>query len=95
MNLLFEAGNFTINVQYCSIIYHKKKSCADFMLCEIWYCLDEAEDPALTPVSWVSKWVDYSDKYGLGYQLSDGSVGVLFNDATRLLMHEDEKYALF
>ncbi|XP_047124444.1 serine/threonine-protein kinase PLK1 [Hydra vulgaris] len=53
--------------------------------------MDEAEDPALTPVSWVSKWVDYSDKYGLGYQLSDGSVGVLFNDATRLLMHEDEK----
>lgn len=53
--------------------------------------MDEAEDPALTPVSWVSKWVDYSDKYGLGYQLSDGSVGVLFNDATRLLMNEDER----
>lgn len=52
--------------------------------------MDEAEDPALTPVSWISKWVDYSDKYGLGYQLSDGSVGVLFNDATRLLMNEDE-----
>ena len=29
---------------------------------------------------WVRKWVDYSNKYGLGYQLSDGSVGVLFND---------------
>jgi len=54
--------------------------------------MDEAEDPALTPVSWVTKWVDYSDKYGLGYQLSGGGgVGVLFNDATRLLMNEDGK----
>jgi len=51
----------------------------------------EAEDPALTPVTWISKWVDYSDKYGIGYNLSDGSVGVLYNDATRLLMNENEK----
>ncbi|CAH2307529.1 serine threonine- kinase PLK1 [Pelobates cultripes] len=27
---------------------------------------DEAEDPACNPIFWVSKWVDYSDKYGLG-----------------------------
>jgi len=39
--------------------------------------------------------VDYSDKYGLGYNLSDGSVGVLFNDATRLIMNENEKYACY
>eukprot|EP00112_Aurelia_sp_Birch-Aquarium-sp1_P017959 Seg422.4 transcript_id=Seg422.4/GoldUCD/mRNA.D3Y31 product="Serine/threonine-protein kinase PLK1" protein_id=Seg422.4/GoldUCD/D3Y31 len=51
--------------------------------------MDEAEDPASTPVFWISKWVDYSDKYGLGYQLNNGSVGVLFNDTTRLLMNED------
>lgn len=44
------------------------------------------EDPASVPVFWVSKWVDYSDKYGLGYQLCDNSVGVLFNDSTRLLL---------
>uniref|UniRef100_A0A671LME7 Serine/threonine-protein kinase PLK n=1 Tax=Sinocyclocheilus anshuiensis TaxID=1608454 RepID=A0A671LME7_9TELE len=36
-----------------------------------------------------SKWVDYSDKYGLGYQLCDNSVGVLFNDSTRLIMYTD------
>eukprot|EP00794_Sanderia_malayensis_P016568 gene16568-18248_t len=51
--------------------------------------MEEAEDPASTPVFWISKWVDYSDKYGLGYQLNNGSVGVLFNDHTRLLMNED------
>ena len=47
---------------------------------------DEAEDPAAVPIYWISKWVDYSDKYGLGYQLCDNSVGVLFNDSTRLLL---------
>ncbi|XP_061840159.1 serine/threonine-protein kinase PLK1 [Nerophis lumbriciformis] len=50
---------------------------------------EEAEDPACIPIFWISKWVDYSDKYGLGYQLCDNSVGVLFNDYTRLLMYAD------
>uniref|UniRef100_A0A671MCC1 Serine/threonine-protein kinase PLK n=1 Tax=Sinocyclocheilus anshuiensis TaxID=1608454 RepID=A0A671MCC1_9TELE len=49
----------------------------------------EAEDPACIPIFWISKWVDYSDKYGLGYQLCDNSVGVLFNDSTRLVMYAD------
>ncbi|CAB4021839.1 serine threonine- kinase PLK1 [Paramuricea clavata] len=50
---------------------------------------DDAEDPACNPIFWISKWVDYSDKYGLGYQLCDGSVGVLFNDSSRLILKED------
>ncbi|XP_015588056.1 serine/threonine-protein kinase polo [Cephus cinctus] len=47
---------------------------------------DEMTDPAAQPFVWVSKWVDYSDKYGFGYQLSDDGVGVMFNDGTRLIM---------
>eukprot|EP00040_Diaphanoeca_grandis_P013315 m.67315 g.67315 ORF g.67315 m.67315 type:complete len:601 (-) comp23794_c0_seq2:679-2481(-) len=39
---------------------------------------------------WISKWVDYSNKYGLGYQLSDGSVGVLFNDSTKMVLSPDQ-----
>lgn len=39
---------------------------------------------------WISKWVDYSNKYGLGYQLSDGSVGVLFNDSTKMVLSSDQ-----
>ena len=27
---------------------------------------EEAEDPKSQPMVWVSKWVDYSDKYGIG-----------------------------
>lgn len=50
------------------------------------YHTDEMTDPAAQPVIWISKWVDYSDKYGFGYQLSDDGVGVMYNDGTRLIM---------
>lgn len=47
---------------------------------------DENSDPACNPLFWVSKWVDYSDKYGFGYQLCDEGMGVMFNDTTKLIM---------
>lgn len=47
---------------------------------------DENSDPASNPLFWVSKWVDYSDKYGFGYQLCDEGMGVMFNDTTKLIM---------
>ena len=66
---------------------------------------DEAEDPKSQPMVWVSKWVDYSDKYGFGYSLNDDSIGkchwyfmsslrryfsgVVFNDLTKLLLLAD------
>ncbi|OMJ76924.1 hypothetical protein SteCoe_23590 [Stentor coeruleus] len=37
------------------------------------------------PTIWVKKWVDYSNKYGLGYMLSNGSPGVFFNDSTKIV----------
>ena len=40
---------------------------------------------------WVTKWVDYSNKYGFGFQLSDKGVGILFNDTTRMLLTPDGK----
>ena len=36
------------------------------------------------PPLWVTRWVDYTSKYGLGYVLSDGTFGVMFNDATKM-----------
>jgi len=50
---------------------------------------EEAEDPKSQPLVWVSKWVDYSDKYGFGYSLNDDSIGVVFNDLTKLLLLAD------
>jgi polo-like kinase 1 len=35
---------------------------------------------------WVKKWMDYSTKYGLGYLLNNGSIGVLYNDSSRALL---------
>ena len=37
----------------------------------------------------VVKWIDYSLKYGLGYKLSNGSFGVLFNDNTKMVLAAD------
>ena len=37
------------------------------------------------PDIWVKKWIDYSSKYGLGYVLSNGHVGVYFNDSTKII----------
>lgn len=51
--------------------------------------LEECQRPASVATYWISKWVDYSDKYGIGYQLCDNSVGVLYNDSTRIVLHQD------
>lgn len=47
---------------------------------------DEKSDPNYQVLYWISKWVDYSDKYGFGYQVSDDGMGVMFNDTTKLIM---------
>ncbi|KAE8631677.1 hypothetical protein XENTR_v10001274 [Xenopus tropicalis] len=39
------------------------------------------------PILWVTKWMDYSNKYGFGYQLSDDCVGVLFNDGSHITLN--------
>ena len=37
------------------------------------------------PEVWVQSWVDYSNKYGLAYKLSNGCIGILFNDTSKLI----------
>lgn len=37
------------------------------------------------PEAWIVRWIDYSSKYGIGYQLSTGKIGVYFNDATKMV----------
>lgn len=44
---------------------------------------------------WVTKWVDYSNKYGFGFQLSDRTVGILFNDTTRIILSNDNKTLVY
>lgn len=38
------------------------------------------------PILSAPKWVDYSSKYGFGYQLSDGGSGVLLRDGTHMAL---------
>lgn len=52
---------------------------------------EDAQDPSAVPFVWISKWVDYTDKYGVGYQLCDNSIGVFFNDVTHLILLADGK----
>ena len=40
----------------------------------------------------VKKWIDYSSKYGIGYTLSNGMVGVYFNDSTKILSAADQYF---
>lgn len=43
--------------------------------------------PAQPQTEMVVEFVDFSSKYGLGYKLSNGSYGVLFNDSTKIVTH--------
>lgn len=44
------------------------------------------------PTLWVSKWVDYSNKYGLGYMLANGCAGVYFNDSSKIIANSKGEY---
>ncbi|SNX85011.1 related to CDC5 - Serine/threonine-protein kinase [Melanopsichium pennsylvanicum] len=39
-----------------------------------------------TPKTFLISWLDHSERYGLGYALSDGTVGVYFRDATSMVL---------
>ncbi|KAF1327892.1 Plk/plk-unclassified protein kinase, partial [Globisporangium splendens] len=41
---------------------------------------------------WVSQWVDYTSKYGMGYMLSNGCSGVYFNDSTKAIASADDQF---
>lgn len=40
----------------------------------------------------IVSWVDFSHKYGMGYALTDGSVGVRYNDSTSIVVSPDKSY---
>ena len=41
---------------------------------------------------WITKWVDYSNKYGFGGQLSNGCIVVRYNDGTTLAVDTQKRY---
>jgi len=58
----------------------------------------QTDPPAATlkePPTFIAKWIDYSNKYGFGFQLSDKSIGILFNDNTRISYSSDRSFIQF
>ena len=43
----------------------------------------------------VTKWVDYSNKFGLGYLLNNGYIGVYFNDTTKIIFNPRKKKFIY
>jgi polo-like kinase 1 len=43
-------------------------------------------NPSLGPCKWVTRYVDYTSKYGFGFLLNEGSSGVYFNDSTKIAL---------
>jgi POLO box duplicated region len=41
------------------------------------------------PPKWVTRYVDYTSKYGLGFLLNDACSGVYFNDSTKTVLEAD------
>ena len=80
-----EAKHSLASVQSALAQLVKQQAEATNVMCPV----PVSTDVASTSI-WISKWVDYSNKYGLGYQLSDGSVGVLFNDSTKMVLSSDQ-----
>ena len=54
---------------------------------------DPQQDRTLSEAKvFIVSWVDFSHKYGMGYALTDGSVGVRYNDSTSIIVSPDKSY---
>ena len=42
-----------------------------------------------SPSVWVTRYVDYTSKYGLGFLLNNGTSGVAFNDSTKMALERE------
>lgn len=53
---------------------------------------DYSNTPLVEEKVFIVSWVDYCNKYGMGYALTDGSVGVYFNDSTSCVLSPDKVF---
>ena len=50
---------------------------------------ENAKTEMIAQLTWIWKWIDYTSKYGLGFMLSNGTVGIYFNDGSKIVMSGD------
>lgn len=48
---------------------------------------NEKEEP------YIKKWIDYTNKYGIGYLLTNDTCGVYFNDSSKIILQADNQTA--
>ncbi|KAF8317702.1 Pkinase-domain-containing protein [Clavulina sp. PMI_390] len=53
---------------------------------------EEADAKPNPPRVYIQSWVDYCNKYGMGYALTNGCVGVHFNDSTSMVLAADKHH---
>ncbi|KAH6908421.1 hypothetical protein BKA70DRAFT_1427019 [Coprinopsis sp. MPI-PUGE-AT-0042] len=82
----------------CTEAKHFGCGCSDFDACvrreggwKVFWSSMKREDVPEERVFIVS-WVDYCNKYGLGYALTDGSVSVHFNGTSSLVLSADKEH---
>lgn len=46
----------------------------------------------VVPETWVVKWIDLKCKYGLGYTLANGSIGIHFNDGSKVVATSEHSF---
>jgi polo-like kinase 1 len=85
-------GFFTTKKKFLDQAIAGLTACLAVKKCDSFY--EEQTVLKLAPV-FISKWVDYSNKFGFGFQMSDGSVGVLFNDKTKIGCSADSDMVQF
>lgn len=74
-----KVGSETPKEQTASIAKIEFTNAANMEVSKIMYNMSE-------PNEIVTKFVDFSSKYGMGYKLSNGTYGVLFNDSTKIVL---------
>lgn len=81
------------NYRRAAVLLDILGACLDHMPKDV---TPEMEPPASvnfnsSNIVWVTKWVDYSNKYGFGFHLSNNSIGVFFNDTSRIIIGPDNR----
>lgn len=82
-------GMCCLNIKICKDQKELEESPSNTLLHRLHICTSELK---LTPSTiYVAQWLDYSEKYGLGYKLSNEATGVNFNDLSKIILHSNQK----
>ena len=53
----------------------------------LWHREEAADEETLDPKDLIRKWIDHSAKYGLVFIMNSGTLGILFNDSSKILFN--------